>query len=117
MSSGVWLSMMAAGGVPGPRVNSHCTMSADPRREGRVGLELHGFTVLLSGFRASLVIPSHETTYVPIQWGKRRRHLPARGVAEAPRVTDQSSQRMVVRDVLDNGLRLITETMPHVRSV
>jgi len=25
--------------------------------------------------------------------------------------------RMVVRDVLDNGLRLITETMPHVRSV
>src|SRR4026209_883996 len=24
---------------------------------------------------------------------------------------------MVVRDVLDNGLRLITETMPHVRSV
>ena len=26
-------------------------------------------------------------------------------------------QRMVVRDVLDNGLRLITETMPHVRSV
>jgi predicted Zn-dependent peptidase len=32
-------------------------------------------------------------------------------------VTDQSSQRMVVRDVLDNGLRLITETMPHVRSV
>ena len=32
-------------------------------------------------------------------------------------MTDQSSQRMVVRDVLDNGLRLITETMPHVRSV
>ena len=27
------------------------------------------------------------------------------------------SQRMVVREVLDNGLRLITETMPHVRSV
>jgi predicted Zn-dependent peptidase len=26
-------------------------------------------------------------------------------------------QRMVVREVLDNGLRLITETMPHVRSV
>src|SRR5438128_1971733 len=25
--------------------------------------------------------------------------------------------RMVVRDVLDNGLRLITESMPHVRSV
>ena len=39
------------------------------------------------------------------------------GIAEAPPVTDQSSQRMVVRDVLDNGLRLITETMPHVRSV
>ena len=26
-------------------------------------------------------------------------------------------RRMVVREVLDNGLRLITETMPHVRSV
>ena len=30
---------------------------------------------------------------------------------------EETSQRMVVRDVLDNGLRLITETMPHVRSV
>jgi predicted Zn-dependent peptidase len=28
-----------------------------------------------------------------------------------------SSQRMVVREVLENGLRLITESMPHVRSV
>ncbi|HEU5287842.1 MAG TPA: pitrilysin family protein [Candidatus Limnocylindria bacterium] len=27
------------------------------------------------------------------------------------------SERMVVREVLDNGLRLITESMPHVRSV
>src|SRR5215211_3898941 len=27
------------------------------------------------------------------------------------------SEPMVVREVLDNGLRLITETMPHVRSV
>jgi predicted Zn-dependent peptidase len=24
---------------------------------------------------------------------------------------------MIVRDVLDNGLRLLTESMPHVRSV
>jgi predicted Zn-dependent peptidase len=32
-------------------------------------------------------------------------------------VTDASSHDMVVREVLDNGLRLITETMPHVRSV
>ena len=32
-------------------------------------------------------------------------------------MTEQTSQRMVVREVLDNGLRLITETMPHVRSV
>ena len=32
-------------------------------------------------------------------------------------MTVQTSQRMVVREVLDNGLRLITETMPHVRSV
>jgi predicted Zn-dependent peptidase len=32
-------------------------------------------------------------------------------------VTTTSSQRMVVREVLDNGLRLITETMPQVRSV
>src|SRR6476661_6924888 len=39
------------------------------------------------------------------------------GTAEAPRVVEETSQRMVVRDVLDNGLRLITETMPHVRSV
>ena len=29
----------------------------------------------------------------------------------------RTSRRMVVREVLDNGLRLITETMPHVRSV
>src|SRR5215210_4956819 len=28
-----------------------------------------------------------------------------------------ASEPMVVREVLDNGLRLITETMPHVRSV
>jgi predicted Zn-dependent peptidase len=34
-----------------------------------------------------------------------------------PLVTVNASQRMVVREVLDNGLRLITETMPHVRSV
>src|SRR6476661_8322158 len=39
------------------------------------------------------------------------------GTAEAPRVVEETSQRMVVREVLDNGLRLITETMPHVRSV
>jgi predicted Zn-dependent peptidase len=32
-------------------------------------------------------------------------------------MAETSSGRMVVRDVLDNGLRLITETMPHVRSV
>ena len=32
-------------------------------------------------------------------------------------MTTADPQRMVVRDVLDNGLRLITETMPHVRSV
>jgi len=32
-------------------------------------------------------------------------------------VATDNSQRMVVREVLDNGLRLITETMPHVRSV
>ena len=32
-------------------------------------------------------------------------------------MTAQSASRPVVRDVLDNGLRLITETMPHVRSV
>ena len=32
-------------------------------------------------------------------------------------MTAQSSSRPVVREVLDNGLRLITETMPHVRSV
>ncbi len=32
-------------------------------------------------------------------------------------MTAQSAPRPVVRDVLDNGLRLITETMPHVRSV
>jgi predicted Zn-dependent peptidase len=32
-------------------------------------------------------------------------------------VTVPSSHDMVVREVLDNGLRLITETMPHVRSV
>ena len=32
-------------------------------------------------------------------------------------MTTDNSQRMVVREVLDNGLRLITETMPHVRSV
>src|ERR671912_2541366 len=29
----------------------------------------------------------------------------------------RQSTSMVVREVLDNGLRLITETMPHVRSV
>jgi predicted Zn-dependent peptidase len=32
-------------------------------------------------------------------------------------LTAQSSSRPVVREVLGNGLRLITETMPHVRSV
>jgi predicted Zn-dependent peptidase len=32
-------------------------------------------------------------------------------------VTVHSSHDMVVREVLNNGLRLITETMPHVRSV
>ena len=32
-------------------------------------------------------------------------------------MTTSSPERMVVREVLDNGLRLITETMPHVRSV
>ena len=32
------------------------------------------------------------------------------------RISLQKS-RMVIREVLDNGLRLITETMPHVRSV
>ena len=32
-------------------------------------------------------------------------------------MTVTSSQRMVVRELLDNGLRLITESMPHVRSV
>jgi predicted Zn-dependent peptidase len=32
-------------------------------------------------------------------------------------VTVETSERMVVREALDNGLRLITETMPHVRSV
>ena len=32
-------------------------------------------------------------------------------------MVEHSIQRMVVREVLDNGLRLITETMPHVRSV
>jgi predicted Zn-dependent peptidase len=32
-------------------------------------------------------------------------------------VTTIPSQEMVVREVLGNGLRLITETMPHVRSV
>src|ERR671915_611643 len=36
---------------------------------------------------------------------------------EAQQVAENSAQRMVVREVLDNGLRLITETMPHVRSV
>jgi predicted Zn-dependent peptidase len=36
--------------------------------------------------------------------------------AEAAAVNAES-QRMVVREVLDNGLRLITESMPHVRSV
>ena len=36
---------------------------------------------------------------------------------EAQQVAENSSQRMVVREVLDTGLRLITETMPHVRSV
>ncbi len=34
-----------------------------------------------------------------------------------PSVTTHAADRMVTRDVLDNGLRLITETMPHVRSV
>ena len=32
-------------------------------------------------------------------------------------MTSSFSHDMVVREVLDNGLRLITETMPHVRSV
>jgi predicted Zn-dependent peptidase len=32
-------------------------------------------------------------------------------------VTAPDSQRTVTREVLDNGLRLITESMPHVRSV
>jgi predicted Zn-dependent peptidase len=32
-------------------------------------------------------------------------------------VTVQTSERMVVRESLDNGVRLITEKMPHVRSV
>ncbi|MGH9308320.1 MAG: M16 family metallopeptidase [Vicinamibacterales bacterium] len=32
-------------------------------------------------------------------------------------MTSPSPHDMVVREVLDNGLRLITETMPHVRSV
>ena len=32
-------------------------------------------------------------------------------------MTSSLSNDMVVREVLDNGLRLITETMPHVRSV
>jgi predicted Zn-dependent peptidase len=32
-------------------------------------------------------------------------------------VTVETSERMVVREVLPNGLRLITEAMPHVRSV
>jgi predicted Zn-dependent peptidase len=32
-------------------------------------------------------------------------------------VAADSPERMVTREVLDNGLRLITETMPHVRSV
>jgi predicted Zn-dependent peptidase len=36
---------------------------------------------------------------------------------EAQQVAENSARRMVVREVLDNGLRLITETMPHVRSV
>ena len=36
---------------------------------------------------------------------------------EAQQVAENSAQRMVVREVLDTGLRLITETMPHVRSV
>ena len=46
-------------------------------------------------------------TYPLISGGERR------GSA----VTTSSSTDMVVREVLDNGLRLITETMPHVRSV
>ena len=35
----------------------------------------------------------------------------------APLVRAEESRHMVTREVLDNGLRLITETMPHVRSV
>jgi predicted Zn-dependent peptidase len=35
----------------------------------------------------------------------------------APLVSAEESRHMVTREVLDNGLRLITETMPHVRSV
>ncbi len=32
-------------------------------------------------------------------------------------MTAHPSDRTVVREVLSNGLRLVTETMPHVRSV
>ena len=58
-------------------------------------LELHGFAVVNSCFRARLIIPSVATICSRL------------GV----------HKRMVTREVLDNGLRLITETMPHVRSV
>ena len=40
-----------------------------------------------------------------------------RAAGGATLTTAPDSQRMVTREVLDNGLRLITETMPHVRSV
>ena len=32
-------------------------------------------------------------------------------------MTEHTPERMVVREVMDNGLRLITEAMPHVRSI
>src|SRR5258707_15414518 len=38
-------------------------------------------------------------------------------VIPSPTSSYDSQSRMVTREVLDTGLRLITETMPHVRSV
>src|SRR5688572_9882776 len=55
--------------------------------------------------------------------------MPVNGLRQMPRsgdrrirairrlLTHQVSQSAIVRDVLPNGLRLLTERMPHVRSV
>src|SRR6476646_9367563 len=70
--------------------------SSPAGRRGR--LEARADRVLPSGFRRSTVIPFYAVDY---------------GIEAFP----SEVHNMVVRDVLDNGLRLITETMPHVRSV